>query len=171
MNRLMLPACLVGIRLLLPTLGHADPATVVATLPDEAAECRHLLTLCEALQNQAQAIPEREAKAGWKSQREYQKKLKTEKALTRWNNVSSSRHTGPDQVSRSVEKYQKATEAETRAARQRAQAESIHNKKVEEYEEQLQAANQAATEIRAKHAAMPSCFQDCSEVLDLEEFR
>ncbi len=167
----LLPACLVGIRLLLPAMGHADPATVAATLPDEAAECRHLLTLCETLRDRAQAISEREAKAKWKGQQEYKKRRKAEKALARWNKVSSTKHVGPDKVSLRVEKYQKVTEEETRAAQQRAHAEFVHNKKVEEYEERLQAANEAATEIRAKHATMPVCFQQCSDVLNLEEFR
>src|SRR5262249_22096189 len=36
MNR-VLPACLVGMGLLLPAMGYADPATVVETLADEAA--------------------------------------------------------------------------------------------------------------------------------------
>jgi hypothetical protein len=170
MNRMLL-ACLVGLKLLLPAMGRADSATVATTLPDEAAECRHLLTLCQALQDRAQGIQEREAKAGWKGQGEHQKELKTEKALARWNKASSNGHAAPDQVSRRVEKYQKATEEETRAAQQRAHAEFIHNKKVEEYEERLQTANKVAREIRAKHAAMPSCFQDCSDVLNLEEFR
>ncbi len=133
----------------LPTLSQADPATAVETLPEEAAECRHLLTLCEAVRARGQALQEREAKAERKSYQEDKKAHETEKVLTRWEKALGNSH----------------------AAHQQVHVEAVHDEKAQEYEDRLRAANKAAAKIRAKHATMPACFQQCSDVLNLEEFR
>ena len=48
MNTRLIPAGLLGVVLFLPAAGGAvDTAAVVAALPNEAAECRYLLSLCQ----------------------------------------------------------------------------------------------------------------------------
>jgi len=170
MHRLLL-ACLGGITLFLPTLSQADPATAVETLPEEAAECRRLLTLCEAVRARGQALQEREAKAERKSYQEDKKAHETEKVLTRWEKALGNSHAAPDKAVLRAEKYQQVTEEESHAAHQQVHVEAVHDEKAQEYEDRLRAANKAAAKIRAKHATMPACFQQCSDVLNLEEFR
>ena len=170
MNR-VLPACLVGMGLLLPAMGYADPATVVETLADEAAECRYLLTLCEAVRNRALVVQERETKAARKIHRTYKTEGKTDKALERWEKASRNSQASAEKVYRRAEKYQKVAEEEAHTGQHQEHTESVHDRQLREYEEQLQAAHQAAMKIRAKHTAMPACFQNCSDVLNLEEFR
>jgi len=170
MHRLLL-ACLGGIPLFLPTMSHAGPATAVETLPDEAAECRHLLTLCEAVRTRRQAIQERETKAERKSQQQSKKEHQAEKVLTQWEKASRNSHAAPDKAVLRAEKYQQVTEEESHAVHQQVHAESVHDEKVQEYEERLRTANKVAAKIRAEHATMPACFERCGDVLNLEELR
>jgi hypothetical protein len=170
MHRLLL-ACLGGITLFLPMLSQADPTTAVETLPDEAAECRRLLTLCEAVRTRGQAIQEREAKAERKSHQQYKKAHQAEKVLTRWEKASRNSHAAPDKAVLRAEKYQQVTEEESYAAHQQVHAESVHDEKAQEYEDRLRTANKVAAKIRAKHATMPACFERCGDVLNLEELR
>jgi hypothetical protein len=171
MNRILSACLLVGVGLLLPALSHADPATGVETLPEEAAECRRLLTLCEAVRTRGQALQEREAKAERKSHQQYKKAHEAEKRLTQWEKAARNSQAAPDKAIRRAEKYQQVTEEESHAAHQEGHAEAIHDEKAQEYEARLRAANQVAAQIRAKHAMMPACFQQCSDVLNVEEFR
>ena len=170
MHRLLL-ACLGGITLFLPTLSHADPATAVETLPEEAAECHRLLTLCEVVRTRGQALQERGAKAERKSHQQYKKAHQAEKVLTRWEKASGNSHAAPDKAVLRAEKYQQVTGEESHAAHQQVHAEAVHDEKAQEYEDRLRAANKVAAKIRAKHATMPACFQQCSDVLNVEEFR
>jgi hypothetical protein len=112
MHRLLL-ACLGGITLFLPTLSHADPAIAVETLPEEAAECHRLLTLCEAVRTRGQALQEWEAKAERKSHQQYKKAHQAEKVLTRWEKASGNSHAASDKAVLRAEKYQQVKEEET----------------------------------------------------------
>jgi biopolymer transport protein ExbB/TolQ len=136
----------------------ADPATVVGTLADEAAECRYLLTLCEAVRNRALFIQERGTKVAQKIYRTYETEGKTDKTLERWEKASRNSQASAEKVYRRAEKYQKAAEEGAHGGQHKERAESVHDKQLRKYEEQLQAANEAVAKIRAKHSAMPACF-------------
>lgn len=167
----VLLACLGRMALLLPALSYADPAASAPALAEEAAECRESLSLCQAVHRRAAVLQEQKAKVERKIAAAREAEQERVAAWKKWRQVQERPFAPPDKTSRSVEAYQRATTKAEQAAREERQAEEPHNAEVRRYQERVQAAQEAARAMRAKHATMPACFERCADVLNLEELR
>ena len=165
----VLLVCLGRLVLLLPALSYADPAASV--LPEEAAECRELLSLCQTVRRRAAVLQEQKAEIKRKSAVARQAEQERVAAWKKWRQVQERSFAPPDKTSRSVEAYERATTKAEQAAREERQAEERHNAEVRRYQERVQVTQEAARAMRAKHAAMPACFEHYADVLNLEELR
>ena len=157
--------------LLLPVLSYADPAAPAPALAEEAAECRELLSLCQAVHRRVSVLQEQKAKVERKIAAAHQAEQERVEAWKKWRQVQERPSAPPDKTSRSVEAYQRATTKAEQAAREERQAEERHNAEVRRYQERVQAAQEAARAMRAKHTTMPACFERCADVLNLEELQ
>jgi membrane-bound lytic murein transglycosylase len=168
MTRLLL-VCLGGMLLLLPMRSQAEP---VASAPSgEAAECQELQKLCKAARRQAGLIRKQQAKVGRKIDAQHRAEQKRTATWQKWRKMQERPHAAPAEAVQSVQKYERAAEKEGQATHSERQAEENHNAEVQRYQERVQAAQEAAAAIRAKHATMPTCFQPCADVLNLEELQ
>jgi hypothetical protein len=158
--------------LLLPVLSYAaDPAASAPALAEEAAECRELLSLCQAVHRRAAVLQEQKAKVERKIAAARQAEQERVATWKKWRQAQGRPSAPPDKTSRGVEAYQRATTKAEQAAREERQAEELHNAEVRRYQERVRAAQEAARTMRAKHTTMPACFERCADVLNLEELR
>jgi len=168
MTRLFL-TCLGGMLLLLPLRIQADPVPPASS--GEAAECRELLELCKAVRRQAALIHKQQAKVKRTIDAQHKAEQKRMASWEKWRKTQDQRHAPPAKAVNDVEKYERATAKESQAVQDVRQAEDSHNAEVELYHKRLQAAQEAASAMRAKHATMPACSQQCADVLNLEELQ
>lgn len=137
-----------------------DTGVVAATLKDEASECRYLLRLCDEVRRHSVCL---------KETAEAQQKLTME-------------------MERSTKELEKATKEVKRGtpnkgltiAQMHAKSQSLDKRHDELHAKHslcialsMQShtdRHNAAKVIRAKHEVMPSCFQECADVMNLDTY-
>ncbi|MBI3801085.1 MAG: hypothetical protein HY268_29450 [Deltaproteobacteria bacterium] len=168
MTRLLL-ICLGGLLLFLPMRSQAEPVTPAPS--GDAAECRELQNLCKVARRQAARMQKRQAKVTRKSDAQYRAKQKRTATWQKWQQTQERSQVPPEKAVRSVQKYEQATAQAGTATHREWQAEENYNAEFQRYQESVQAAQQAAAAMRARHETMPACVQHCSDVLNLEELQ
>jgi len=167
----------------------ADTAAVAAALPDEASECRYLLVLCNEVRISAKV---RERHSG-----ELKEKLKghdmaKRKATAAEKKAAAARSTrGPGiRVYRDKQgvlfikpsspdpKTTKSVQAAIAATRNSNTARYVASEALRKYEAAnlqyktgTQNTMEAAKVIRVKHEKTPACFQECSDILSMENYK
>ena len=170
--------------LLFSSVSYAtDTAAVAAALPDEASECRYLLMLCKETRIAAKLSEQYSVEFKEKMERDKAAK-RSAKAADITLEKSARLHivTGEHgiQVKRNapdsqVEKDRQAEIAATRNADTtgRAAGEALRRYEAADlqYKTGTQNTIEAAKVIRAKHEKLPACFQECADILSMENYK
>jgi len=133
-----------------------DTDVVAATLKDEASECRYLLKLC-AEERKVRPCLEETTGARKKSIAEMERHTKEIEKATK-----EIRKGTPSKKSTTAQLHAKSRSLEERDNELRTRSLLC----LADLTRTMNARHGAATVIRAKHDTLPSCFQECADVMD-----
>ena len=141
MRRLSLPVVL-AVSLVLVIVYAEDTGRVAATLKDEASQCRYLLKLCAVERKHRPCLEKTTAEL---------ERLRKEAHKARATKLTAAQ-------AQSLEKQLNERIAQNQVCMKFVM-------------DSLEDRHEAAIVIRAKHETMPSCFQECSDIMDLNAYR